>query len=309
MPQIWDSMGRCPLCGSTTGYKTSFLKNTFQCKSCGAKWKIPAFCIGPIPLELVEPSQDGEGKDLLGKKYYLDFWKTLYLDKEEREKITKLMIEYLPTCPICKSDADYKVKRSPEPSYKYHIECRSCGAAWLSPLWDEEKENHVLCLNRASKDDLKGITLLAQEHSIKFWRKVDINVVETPEKRKEEIMWRNSRIGLIRTLVPTKFEVVHRLVSPVSALALTGLPTSPVHIQQKLREFREEERARATERAKVIEKMVLKPECPKCGQEISSEFKRCPYCGFNLKPICPSCGREISTDFVLCPYCGTKLKK
>jgi len=308
-------LGRCPLCGSTEGYKSNLFKTIFQCKSCGAKWKTPSFYFGPIssfPLELIEPSKDGEGKNLLGKSFPLDFWKALYISKEERENVTKRMIKYLPKCPICKSDADYEIRGSNRSLYKYYIECRLCGAAWYSRSWDEEKEEHILYFGQASKEG-KGLTLLDQKHSVKFWRKVDIETIETPEDREKERMWIKTKLKELGLNFPSEGEMIgdaiFRIFDPLGALAIRGLPLGSSIISQKIEQFQTEHKARAEKRQKILEKLVLKPECPKCGMEISENFKICPYCGYKLKLMCPSCGREVSPDFKLCPYCGAKLRE
>lgn len=48
--------------------------------------------------------------------------------------------------------------------------------------------------------------------------------------------------------------------------------------------------------------------CPKCGSEISTDFKLCPYCGEKLPLVCSNCWKVLSEDFKLCPYCGAKTK-
>ncbi len=53
--------------------------------------------------------------------------------------------------------------------------------------------------------------------------------------------------------------------------------------------------------------LVRKPltgNCPQCGQPISSDFRFCPKCNYQLMPSCPHCGRAIGRDYVFCPYCG-----
>lgn len=54
--------------------------------------------------------------------------------------------------------------------------------------------------------------------------------------------------------------------------------------------------------------MVDSLACPKCGKEISADFKLCPYCGVSLPLACPKCRKEVAEDFKLCPYCGAELK-
>jgi DNA-directed RNA polymerase subunit RPC12/RpoP len=52
----------------------------------------------------------------------------------------------------------------------------------------------------------------------------------------------------------------------------------------------------------------VKPLCPACGRQISSEYLVCPYCGKRLREKCPSCGKDVAGDFIVCPYCGISLK-
>lgn len=47
--------------------------------------------------------------------------------------------------------------------------------------------------------------------------------------------------------------------------------------------------------------------CPKCGQVISREFAKCPYCQYALKEFCSECGFEVNSDWQSCPKCGHKL--
>jgi len=224
-------------------------------------------------------------------------------------EIKRLMKKYLPKCPICKSNTNYEVDIAPDT--RYLIECKICGATWLSEDWDENNKKHSLYFYRASRRDGKGITLLGQEHSIKFWQKLDIEAIETPEQREKEKLWRQRKIQELKSSLPSTSEIitdgVFRLFDPVGAIAIRGLPSGKDQILQGVSQILKEMKERDKKRQEIMEKLVLKPECPKCGMEISEDFRICPHCGFKLKPTCPSCGKEISSDFKLCPYCGTKL--
>lgn len=50
--------------------------------------------------------------------------------------------------------------------------------------------------------------------------------------------------------------------------------------------------------------------CPSCNRELASEFRFCPYCGFDLqRPIaCPKCGYPNESDSKFCQECGTLLQ-
>lgn len=54
--------------------------------------------------------------------------------------------------------------------------------------------------------------------------------------------------------------------------------------------------------------------CPECGRVISSEYKKCSYCGCDLSKRretrlrdCPDCGYKVSYRAESCPRCGLKL--
>ncbi len=46
--------------------------------------------------------------------------------------------------------------------------------------------------------------------------------------------------------------------------------------------------------------------CPKCGKEISFDYKFCPACGQSIatEKSCVSCNKLIPIDFAYCPHCG-----
>ena len=47
--------------------------------------------------------------------------------------------------------------------------------------------------------------------------------------------------------------------------------------------------------------------CPQCGQVISRDFAKCPYCQYALKEFCSECGFEVNSEWTSCPKCGHKL--
>lgn len=50
--------------------------------------------------------------------------------------------------------------------------------------------------------------------------------------------------------------------------------------------------------------------CKECGEEISSNAKVCPHCGYkNEVSVCPECGKEINEIDTNCPACGYPLRK
>lgn len=50
--------------------------------------------------------------------------------------------------------------------------------------------------------------------------------------------------------------------------------------------------------------------CKECGEEISSNAKACPHCGYkNEISVCPECGKEVNESDANCPACGYPLHK
>lgn len=50
--------------------------------------------------------------------------------------------------------------------------------------------------------------------------------------------------------------------------------------------------------------------CKECGEEISSNAKVCPHCGYkNEISVCPECGKEVNESDTNCPACGYPLHK
>ena len=50
--------------------------------------------------------------------------------------------------------------------------------------------------------------------------------------------------------------------------------------------------------------------CKECGEEISSNAKVCPHCGYkNEVSVCPECGKEVKESDANCPTCGYPLHK
>lgn len=49
--------------------------------------------------------------------------------------------------------------------------------------------------------------------------------------------------------------------------------------------------------------------CPKCNEEIESDFIICPNCKCSLKDTCHECHKIIRESWKVCPYCETKQKK
>jgi type IV pilus assembly protein PilB len=59
----------------------------------------------------------------------------------------------------------------------------------------------------------------------------------------------------------------------------------------------------------VQDKEELTTICPRCGKDVSLDFRDCPYCNKTMVPVCTSCRRIIQPDWVICPYCRQELEK
>jgi len=49
--------------------------------------------------------------------------------------------------------------------------------------------------------------------------------------------------------------------------------------------------------------------CPKCSEDIESDFIICPNCKTSLKDTCHECHKIIRESWKVCPYCEAKQKK
>lgn len=45
--------------------------------------------------------------------------------------------------------------------------------------------------------------------------------------------------------------------------------------------------------------------CWKCGKDIPSDSKFCPWCQTELFILCPKCGVKYSSEYPSCYHCGT----
>lgn len=286
---------------------------TVECKSCSAKWDRT----WNKPPKLLRASDDGKGKELVGERHPNSFWLSLVpLDEETKNKTSELVNSYLPKCPICKSEVGYEIGLNIDSPYYIRLECKSCGAVLTSGDWDEEEgEEHLLQFSSAAKGG-KGATLLKQIHSIRFWQRMKLEELETPDDIQREQRWLTRKIKEIGVNLPATgmpSDLIWRFFDPIGALAIRGLPSDPFSgvraLNQRWSMLELEMEARAEERAEKYEKIVLKTRvnCPNCSKEITKDFKVCPYCGSKLN-ICPCCGKEIQPDFKICPYCGVRLE-
>ncbi|MBU1207083.1 MAG: zinc ribbon domain-containing protein [Proteobacteria bacterium] len=48
-------------------------------------------------------------------------------------------------------------------------------------------------------------------------------------------------------------------------------------------------------------------ECSRCGR-VSAEAERSQWSSFRPAPLrCPKCGQQMNSDFKFCPYCGQRI--
>jgi cytochrome bd-type quinol oxidase subunit 2 len=52
-----------------------------------------------------------------------------------------------------------------------------------------------------------------------------------------------------------------------------------------------------------------KMRCHSCGNEVQSDFAKCPHCGTDLKMLCPGCNKPVDSVWNICPYCSHALKE
>jgi len=106
-----------------------------------------------------------------------------------KEEVEKLMLSHFSLCPLCGAKEGYKVSGIA----KNYVQCKSCGAKWMSYDFIKCEELRNLILWEPSYD-LRGESLAKKkiERSVDFWKdskkvKKEINK-EFEEKPKEEQM-------------------------------------------------------------------------------------------------------------------------
>jgi hypothetical protein len=101
------------------------------------------------------------------------------LSEKEKSSLEKKMLEYLPHCPICKSNLGYEFStgiRTFFESYAFDAQakCKQCGAIWLVG-------GQALRLVQVSKDGA-GRSFFGKVYSYNFWQKLSTKEVETEQK-------------------------------------------------------------------------------------------------------------------------------
>jgi RNA polymerase subunit RPABC4/transcription elongation factor Spt4 len=43
--------------------------------------------------------------------------------------------------------------------------------------------------------------------------------------------------------------------------------------------------------------------CRMCAHTVNKDDVTCPHCGYTLRPKCEGCGQELSREWRTCPYC------
>lgn len=90
-----------------------------------------------------------------------------------KEQVEEFMAKYFPSCPLCDSNTGWNVSGI----QKNYVQCRSCGARWMSGDFIRCKELKELTLWDPSEDG-KGSNLKFKKHPIAFWQNLDIKKLE-----------------------------------------------------------------------------------------------------------------------------------
>ena len=48
--------------------------------------------------------------------------------------------------------------------------------------------------------------------------------------------------------------------------------------------------------------------CPKCKEQLDTDARFCPHCGYDLGMACPSCGKRVRAGDLFCRSCGRQLE-
>lgn len=98
-----------------------------------------------------------------------------------KDEVEKLMLSYFPSCPLCGDKEGYEVSGL----FKNYVQCKSCGAKWMSSDFTRGKELRNLTLWEPTYDN-RGVSLHAHKRSVDFWK--DAKKVEKAleEEVKEE---------------------------------------------------------------------------------------------------------------------------
>lgn len=82
-----------------------------------------------------------------------------------KDEVEKFMLSHFPLCPLCGEKAGYEVSGLS----KNYVQCKSCGAKWMSSDFGKCKELRNMILWEPTHDD-RGISLHDKWRSVNFWK-------------------------------------------------------------------------------------------------------------------------------------------
>ena len=82
-----------------------------------------------------------------------------------KDEVEKFMLSYFPSCPLCGAEEGYEVSGL----LKNYVQCKSCGAKWVSSDFGKCKELRNLTLLKPAYDN-KGVALHDHRRSVDFWK-------------------------------------------------------------------------------------------------------------------------------------------
>jgi len=126
------------------------------------------------------------------------------------------LAEYLAECPLCKSNAGFKISGFP---FKKDVECKSCGAKWR---WENTDK---VQLKKYSKDGT-GDFLLEVERPVSFWSNLNLEHIDWGKAQKP-------RTPILQSLILERGEEILAGWNGVS-LAVGGWTGSLVLTTQRL---------------------------------------------------------------------------
>lgn len=122
------------------------------------------------------------------------------------------------------------------------------------------------------------------------------------------ILWGAFIIWIIKDITNRTTNILLQVFSILVVIFLTPIFWLPIYLLMRPRRtifekyYEEDEDEEAILEEDEDEEINEYP-CPKCGKNVSEEFKFCPYCEFKLVKDCPKCGKQLLNDWKACPYC------
>jgi hypothetical protein len=87
------------------------------------------------------------------------------IEMVEKEEVEQIMLQHLPSCPLCKAQTGYEVSGI----LKNYVRCRSCQAQWVSDDFVKGKDLILLKLWKNSREG-RGKRFKKQVHPVWFWQ-------------------------------------------------------------------------------------------------------------------------------------------